>query len=360
MSPARSSSLLLALLGAGLVLSGCESNSAPTAELSRPVQVQRVSFKSAEDVRDFVGVIRARTETDLAFRVGGKVVERLVDNGDDVHAGQVVARLDPEDLQLRLDSARAALAAAKSNLAQAAADYKRFAILRDQGFATVADYDRKKAAKDEAVGRLDQASRAFDLARNQLAYTDLKADADGVVTATPVEPGQVVAAGQAVIRFAHSGAKEAVIALPETGLGDIRSAQATVRLWSDQGRVYTARLRELSAQADPATRTYAARFSIPDADSHVALGMTATVSLARNADDAAARLPLSAIIDHGKGPIVYVVDRNDQLAARPVTVASYGEEAALVTAGVSDGDTIVTLGVQKLEPGEKVRTIQTQ
>ena len=144
---------------------------------------------------------------------------------------------------------------------------------------SVADFDRKKAANDEAEGRLERAKRALDLARNQLAYAELKADADGVITATLAEPGQVVAIGQAVARLAHRGEKEAVVALPETWLGEARKSKATVRLWSDRDRSFAAQLRELSPQADPATRTYAARFTIADADDTVAFGMTATVTL---------------------------------------------------------------------------------
>src|SRR5207237_6990081 len=138
--------------------------------------------------------------------------------------------------------------------------------------AAVADYERKKAAKDEAEGRMERAQRALDLARNQLAYADLKADADGVITATLAEAGQVVAVGQAVARLAHRGEMEAVVALPETWLAEARASRATVRLWSDPDRSFAARLRELSPQADAATRTYAARFTILDADDGVALG----------------------------------------------------------------------------------------
>jgi len=190
-------------------------------------------------------VVRARYETDLGFRVAGKMVARLVNVGDRVRAGDVVARLDPRDLQLQAESADAELTAATSNLAQAAADELRYQSLRSRGYAAVADYERKKAAKDEAEGRMERARRALDLAHNQLAYTDLKADADGVITATLAEPGQVVNIGQAVARLAHRGEKEAVVALPESWLGAAQRSQATVHLWSDPNRSFTARLREL-------------------------------------------------------------------------------------------------------------------
>jgi RND family efflux transporter MFP subunit len=323
---------------------------------ARPVQVQRVAYQTEDASREFVGVVRARYETDVGFRVAGKITARVVNVGDRVRAGDVIAQLDPQDLRLQVESAQAELGAATSNLTQAAADELRFATLKARGYAAVADYDRKKAAMDEASGRLERAQRALDLARNQLAYAQLAADADGVITAALAEPGQVVAIGQPVVRLARHGEVEAVIALPETWLGEARQSQATVRLWSDPKRRFTARLRELSPQADPMTRTYAARFTIEDPDATVALGMTATVTLSRAADAPVAKLPLSAILNRGTGPSVYVVDRSGELGLRNVTVTSFTADAALITSGVSDGDRVVTLGVQKLDAGQHVRT----
>ena len=356
MSPARPNPLIaFAML---LLLAGCEANTAPATKSERPVQVQRVAFENENAAHDFVGVVRARYETDLGFRVAGKIVARLVNMGDRVRAGDVVARLDPQDLKLQVQSAEAELSAATTNLAQAAADLDRYTTLRSSGWASVADFDRKKSARGEAEGRLERARRALDLARNQLDYTDLKADADGVITATLVEAGQVVAIGQAVARLAHRGEKEAVVALPETWLGIARKSNATVRLWSDRERSFPATLRELSPQADAASRTYAARFTIKDADDTVAFGMTATVTLARAGEAQVARLPLSAILNRGAGPTVYLVDESGALMQRPVAVASFTEDTALVTSGLNVGDKVVTLGVQKLEAGLKVRTIE--
>ena len=350
----------LGALAALLLLAGCEAATAPAPKLDRPVQVQRVAFQSGEVSREFVGVVRARYETDLGFRVAGKIVTRVVNVGDRVRAGDVVARLDPRDLGLQVESAEAELAAATSNLAQAAADLERYTTLKGKGFASIADFDRKKAANDEAEGRLERAKRSLELARNQLGYAELKADADGVITATLAEPGQVVALGQAVARLAHRGEKEAVVALPESWLGEARKSKATVRLWSDRDRSFAARLRELSPQADAATRTYAARFTIEDADDTVAFGMTATVTLSHPTGTKVARLPLSAVLNRGSGASVYVVDEGGALVLRPVTVASFSETVALVTSGLRDGDQVVTLGVQKLEAGLKVRTVEVR
>jgi RND family efflux transporter MFP subunit len=350
----------IAVLALALFLAGCEGAAHPVAQVERPVQVQRVAFAREQSSRDFVGVVRARYETDLGFRVAGKIVTRVVNVGDRVQADDVVARLDPRDFKLQVESAEAELAAATSSLAQAAADEERYATLKSRGFAAVADFDRKKAARDEAEGRLERAKRALDLARNQLAYTDLKAGADGVITATLAEPGQVVAVGQAVARLAHRGEKEAVVALPETWLSEARASRATVRLWSDPDRAFAAQLRELSPQADPATRTYAARFSILDADDAVALGMTATVTLAHAAEAPVAKVPLAAVLNRGAGPSVFVVDEAGALALQPVTVSAFTQDAALVTAGVADGAKVVTLGVQKLVAGARVRAIEAR
>jgi len=349
--------VLLGILGPALA--GCQADSAPAAQVERPVQVQRVAFASEGTARSFVGVVRARYETDLGFRVAGKIVTRLVNVGDRVRTGDVIARLDPQDLKLQVESAEAEFAAATSNLTQAATDFDRAVSLRDRGFTSNLDFDRRKTAKDEAEGRLERARRALDLARNQLEYADLKADADGVITAIMAEPGQVVALGQPVARLAHKGEKEAVVALPETWVNEARDAQPAVTLWSVPGRTFHAHLRELSPQADPTTRTYAARFTLDDADDSVALGMTATVTLARASGAAVARLPLAAVFNRGEGPSVFVVNDARTLAIRPVTVASFTERVALVTGGLREGDEVVTLGVQKLEPGLKVRTLDT-
>jgi RND family efflux transporter MFP subunit len=347
-----------AALGLALLLAACQAETAPAPKMERPVQVQRVAFETGGAAREFVGVVRARHETDLGFRVGGKIVARAVSVGDRVRAGDVIARLDPQDLRLQVESAEAELAAATSSLTQAAADLARYTTLKARGFAAAAEFDRKQAANDEAESRLARARRALDLARNQLAYADLKADADGVITATLAEPGQVVSVGQPVARLAHRGDKEAVIALPETWLAEAREARATVRLWSDRDRTFTARLRELSPQADPATRTYAARFTILDADDTVAFGMTATVTLERPRDVPVAKLPLAAVLNRGTGASVYVVDESGALALQPVTVTAFTEDTAFVTSGIENGDRVVTLGVQKLEAGLRVRTVE--
>ena len=347
----------LALLSLLAACSDQATSATPKAE--RPVQIARVAFAPEQASRELVGVVRARHETDLGFRVAGKIMTRSINVGDTVHAGDVVAQLDPRDLNLQAESGQAEFTAATSNLADASAEEARYANLKARAAVAAADYDHKKAAKDEAIGRLERARRALDLAANQLAYAELKVDVDGVITATPAEPGQVVNLGQPVARIAHHGEVEALVALPETALGEARKSDASVQLWSDPGKRFKARLRELSPQADATTRTYAARFTIEEPGDAVALGMTATVRLTHPSTAQVAKLPLSAILNRGTGPSVYLVDAAGALELRPVTVASFSENAALVTSGIANGDQVVTLGVQKLVPGTQVRTVDT-
>jgi RND family efflux transporter MFP subunit len=342
------------------LLAACQDQAVSAiAKPERPVQVQQVAFRSDNASREFVGIVRARYETDLGFRVAGKMTDRIVNAGDRVRKGDLIARLDPEDLRLQVASAEAEISAATSNFAQASSDEERFTSLKARGYAAVADYERKKSARDEAESRLERARRSLELARNQLTYAELRANADGVITATLAEPGQVVAIGQAVVRLAQQGEMEAAVALPETWLAEARLSKANVRLWSGPTQSFTARLRELSPQADPSTRTYAARFTIVEPNDRVALGMTAILTLTHPAP-AVAKLPLAAVLDRGTGPSVYVVDKTGMLELRRVEVASFTGDAALLTAGVHAGERVVTLGVQKLGAGEKVRVVEAR
>lgn len=358
----------LLLTGSALLLAGCgqenpanagEAPASKEATLARPVQVTTVSFRPRETQKSFVGVVRARREIDLAFRVGGKVVQRLAEVGDRIEPGTVVARLDKEDLKLELESAKAEMQAATANLAQTTTEDTRYRALTAKGAASNADLDRKSLAKDEAVGRLERAKRSLELAENRLSYADLVADAAGVVVSTSAEPGQVVASGQTIVRVARLDEKEALVSLPETALADARTADAVVTLWAEPGRRILAHLRELSPQADVNSRTYPARFTLEGADETVALGMTATVTLRPKDQQQVARLPLSALIDRGHGPQVFVVDgATHAIVARPVEIAAYTGDEVLLSGGVAPGDAVVILGVQTLLPGQKVRTVQ--
>ncbi|RXF72832.1 efflux RND transporter periplasmic adaptor subunit [Hansschlegelia zhihuaiae] len=350
---------LTVVLAAGLAacdpVDGAER--ADHAATPRPVLTRAVAFEPRVAERSFVGVIRPRVESDLGFRVTGKVARRLVSVGDVVTAGEALATLDEVDLKLQAEQAEAERSAAAASLAQTEADFRRGTTLSKQGWTTAATVDRQRAAAEEARGRLARAERALSLARNATSYAVLEADADGVVTATSVEPGQVVAAGQAAIRLARTAEKEAAVSIPETLLERVRTAKAEVSLWSSAGRRYEAVLRELSPAADAATRTYLARFSMPSAGAEVQLGMTATVTLADKGEDRVMRLPLTALFNQGEGASVWTVGEGGKLTPKPVTVASYEAKDVLVSSGLAEGDRVVTLGVQKLDAKAPVRAV---
>src|ERR1700731_4462374 len=268
------------LAAIAITLAGCNDKVAEKPNPSRPVLVARVHYESESPERSFVGTIRPRIETDMGFRVPGKIAKRLVEVGQTVDVGQPLATLDEVDLKLQAEQAEAEFRAATGVLAQAAAAETRAKDLRAKGWTTDAQLDQAKAAGDEARARLNRAERSVELTKNSLSYATLEADTRGVVTATLVEPGQVVASGQTAIRVARFAEKEAVVAIPDTLLGDRKDGVATVTLWSEPNKKYVAKLREVAPSADPATRTYLANFWLPDAGDNVSLGMTATLTLA--------------------------------------------------------------------------------
>lgn len=341
-----------------LALAACDNSAGrPSDRPERVVLVAPVHFASQAQSREFVASIRPRIETDQGFRVTGKVVRRFVENGQRVKRGDLLATLDDADLRLQKEQAEAELAAARMALQQATADEARAIKLRKDGWTAQAALDRQRTAAEEARGRAQRASRAVELAGNSLDYASLKADADGVVTATSIEPGQVVAAGQAAVRIARSGELEAVVAVPEAFVSAAGSGEASLFLWSNPGKLYRAKLRELSPSADPVTRTFAARYSIAGADASVALGMSATLAIKNPGAGTAAAVPLAALFNQGKGPSVWKVDGEGNLTLAPVSVARYEAKTALLSGGVKEGETIVILGAHKLDPGQKVRPV---
>jgi RND family efflux transporter MFP subunit len=343
-----------------LALAGCNDTAAQHAAPIRPVLVAAVHYEAQARDRSFVGTVRPRIESDLGFRVGGKVLKRLVEVGAMLKPGQPLATLDEVDLKLQAEQAEAELRAAGGVLAQAAAAESRTKELRQKGWSTDAQLDQAKAAGDEARARVNRAERQVELTKNSLSYATLLADAPGVVTATLIEPGQVVAAGQTAFRVARLAEKEVVVAVPETLLARAKSGQARVSIWSVPDRLYLAKLRELAPSADPATRTYLAKFSMPDAGDEVQLGMTAMLVLSEPASERVARLPLSALFDQGAGPSVYTADAaTGTVALKPVSVKAYESNDVLISSGVEEGAKVVTLGVQKLNPAEKVRVVSS-
>ncbi len=321
--------------------------------------VATVHYEPESPERSFVGTIKPRIETDMGFRVPGKVAKRLVEVGQTVEVGQPLATLDELDLKLQAEQAEAELRAATGVLAQAAAAETRAKDLRVKGWTTDAQLDQSKAAADEARARLNRAERSVELTNNSLSYATLLADSRGVVTATLIDAGQVVASGQTAIRVARFAEKEAVVAIPETLVGRAKDGVASVTLWSEPDRKYAATLREIAPSADPATRTYLAKFSLPDAGESVSLGMTATLTLADAATVRVARLPLSALFSQGGDPSLYIVDDKGEVTLKPVTVKSYETNDVVITGGVDEGAKVVALGVQKLDPAQKVRVVSS-
>lgn len=343
-----------------LALGACTEQQAKESEKGRPVLVTTVHYESRSPERSFVGTIRPRIEADMGFRVPGKVAKRLVEVGQTVEVGQPLATLDEVDLKLQAEQAVAELTAATGVLAQASAAEGRAKDLRARGWSTDAQLDQAKAAADEARARLNRAQRSVELTNNSLSYATLEADSRGVVTASLIEPGQVVASGQTAIRVARSAEKEAVVAIPETMVNFAKQGAANVTLWSDPNKKYTAKLREIAPAADPATRTYLAKFSLPTADDAVSLGMTATLTLSDPETERVARVPLSALFSQGEAPSLYVADaKTGDVSLKPVTVKAYESKDVLVTSGVEEGASVVALGVQKLDPAQKVRIVSS-
>src|SRR6516225_9308803 len=349
-----------AVVAIALALGGCNDIAAQHAAPLRPVLVTSVHYEAQALQRRFVGTVRPRIEADVGFRVGGKVSKRLVEVGAMVDSGQPLATLDEVDLKLQAEQADAEFSAASGVLAQASAAEARAKELRQKGWSTDAQLDQAKAAADEARARLKRAERSVELTKNSLSYATLVADAPGVVTSTLIEPGQVVAPGQTAIRVARLAEKEVVVAIPETLLARAKSGDAQVAIWSEPGKTYVAKLRELAPSADPVTRTYLAKFSIPDAGDAVQLGMTATLTLSDPASERVARLPLSALFNQGNGPSVFVVDRNTgAVTLKPVSIKSYESSDVLISGGVDEGASVVALGVQKLDPAQKVKIVSS-
>lgn len=339
------------------LLAACGREAPPAAAPDiRPVRAEQVGRHTLEAGTRYAGEVRARHETDLAFRVGGRVRSRGVETGTEVRPGQVIATLDPSDYALAARAARSQLASAEAQATLAEADLKRFTELRARNFIAQAELDRRSTAAAAAEAQV-RALRA-DAARqgNQADYTRLTAPTAGVVTAVNFEAGQVVAAGQPVARLAQAGQREVRIDVPENALEALRGAKSlTVRLWSSPDKTYAGRLRELAPMADPATRTYAARVTIADPDAAVKLGMTASVELAA-ATAPGLTVPQSALYRVNGRPQVWVVDtKAGTVAARAVDLGALVGERAEVRSGLAAGEWVVTAGVHKLAPGQRVR-----
>ncbi len=348
----------LAVIAGGALLG--RDNQLPV-DTTSPRLVRAYTVTSAGgDSMEYTGVIHARTESDLAFRVSGKIIEKLVKAGDHVKRGQALMQLDPTDLRLAANAAQSAVEAARAQNKRAIADELRQRGLVAMKAVSVQEYEQAKAAADATTAQLNSALAYARQLENQAGYAVLRADADGVIMEIPADVGQVVGPGNVVVRLAHDGAREAVVNLPE-GNEKIAKSTATATLYADSGQTFPAKLRELSAMADPLTRTYQACYSLGGIGKNAPLGATVTVHLdGDNADGAVQQyeIPIGALYDGGAGTSVWVIDPNTStLSRRPVEVAKLGSETALVSKGLRPGERILALGAHLVKEGERVKIL---
>jgi membrane fusion protein, multidrug efflux system len=349
---------LMSVMVIALLLAACSRNE-PAPDPVRAVRTAVIAPQSAGASWEYAGEVRARTESRLGFRVGGKISRRQADLGESVKAGQVLAQLDPQDLQLGQDAARAGVAAAQANLDQAQADFKRFKELRDQGFISSAELERRDTTLKAAQAAFDQARAQASVQGNQAAYAVLVADAKGVITGIEADVGTVVAAGAPVVRLAHDGPREVVFSVPEDKVAMIKQLASQpgrfkVRLWGAETATLEATVREIAAAADAATRTFLVKADIGNAQ--VRLGQTATVLVELPRTAGVTKLPLSALKEEQGRTIVWVLDRPTMtVQPQPVQVAGADGNEAVIAAGLSAGQTVVTAGVHVLSPGQRVK-----
>ncbi len=346
--------VLLAVTAAAL-LAACNRDIRPSAA-ARPVIAERLNATRSAPAEEYSGAVHARYESALAFRVPGKIVARYVTLGETVHRGELLARLDGTDAALEKGAAGAALAAAGSNLKTAQEDLARYARLVKVGAISRSAYDHQRDQVAAAQATCQQAQRQYELRDNQLRYTDLRADHDGVITAVDAEVGQVVAEGQTVVSLAWSDGREVYIDVPEGRIGKFTGARRiSVSLWGTNN-AYSGSVREKSASADPATRTFLVKVAILNPGPEVRLGMTAGVKVEDAADPKELILPMTALYHRGAQTAVWIIDpKTRRLVLAPVRVERYSDDGVVIGAGIAAGEEVVLKGVNELYQGEPVQ-----
>jgi RND family efflux transporter MFP subunit len=342
------------------VLAACNhATSSSTDPRTQPPLVRIETVETAvQSERSFSGIVAARVQSDLGFRVPGKVLERLVDVGQTVRRGQALMRIDPTDLRLAMRAHEEAVAAAKTRARQAADDEARYRHLVSAKFVSASAYDKVKAAADSARAELNTAEAQAGVARNETGYAVLLADADGVVVETLAEPGQVVATGQVVVRVARAGLREAIIELPETLRPAIGSTGRATLYGS--GLTGPAKLRQLSDAANRQTRTFEARYVLEGRLADAPLGSTVSIEISDDRSVPMLHVPIGAIFDPGEGPGVWLIEgETPRVTRRAVQIASLSGEAASVVGNLEAGDRVVALGAHLLHEGERVRLAQS-
>jgi len=351
--------VLIAVLGAAaavtLFLRTPEASAVSDPRQYPPLVRLATAAQVTGSERGFTGIVGARVQSNLGFRVPGKLVERLVNVGQQVKAGQPLMRIDETDLRLALTAKRNAVAAARATVVQLDADEQRYASLRNSGWVSRQRYEQTKAALDTATAQLAAAEAQAGVAENEATYSVLAADADGTVVETLGEPGQVVAAGQTVVRLAQAGPREAIVTLPEKIRPAIGSV-AEASMYGDDGRRYGAHLRQLSDSADTQTRTYEARYVLDGEAATAPLGATVTIRLAGQTSQAEVQVPLGAVLDDGRKTGVWILDRaTSTVRFQPIKLVRVSGESAVIS-GLNPGDPIVSLGAHLLNEGTRVRT----
>ena len=351
----RTLPLLFAMASAS-VLAAC-GHGVKEAPAAKAVIATRLAPTDTTARDSYSGDVHARNESALGFRVSGKIIQRAVNLGDSVKAGQLLARLDGADAALNKDAAEAALTAAKSSYETAQRELARYQALVKTGAVSRSAFEHQQDLFTTAQANYQQAQRAFDLRANQLAYTELRADHDGVVTSVQADAGQVVAAGQTVLSLAWSSGREVYIDVPENRIGEFSGAKdIQVSLWGADGKRYPGSVRERSASADPATRTFLVKIAIRNPGPEVKLGMTAAVDVADAVDPEELLIPMSALYHKDQATAVWVVDpKTSHLELKPVQVQRYTDSGVVIGSGLEPGDTVVLKGVNELYEQEPVQ-----
>ena len=360
MKTGNRAALVAQCIAVSMTIAACGKAPESKPEDIRPVRVLRIEALSGARSIELAGEVRPRLETRLGFRVGGKMVQRLVEVGTTVKAGQPIARLDPSDLQLAAASAKTQIVQLEAERRFAEGDLRRYRELRDKNFISQAELDRRVSTFESTDARLEAARSQYKQAANQANYALLAADSAGVITAVEAEAGQVLSAGQTVVRLARAGETEVVAAVPETQRDAFERAGAfTLTLSALPGRTWKGKLRELSPAADPVTRTYTAKVTMLDPGNEVEFGMSARVAALVGSAEKRIELPVSALYGKGEAMQVWLVeglkDGIGSVRLQPVTTKGLAGDRVLVDSGLAPGNIVVVAGAQLLRAGQRVR-----
>ncbi|MFO1036239.1 MAG: efflux RND transporter periplasmic adaptor subunit [Geminicoccaceae bacterium] len=353
--------LPMLVLGIAALLAGCEQEQKEVVPEVRPVRTITIERQAAGVPVVLTGRIEAEDEVRLGFRLSGRMIERSVNVGDKVTAGQLIARLEPQDQNNALRAAEANLRAAQAQAAEAENEFQRQRTLEERGFAARAVYERARQARETTRSQVEAAQAQLRFARDQVSFTELHADAEGVVTEVGAEPGEVVQAGQMIVRLARENGRDAVFDVPAQV---IRSAPPDpvidVVLTEDRSIKAEGRVREVGAQADPVTRTFQVKVGLSDPPPEMRLGATVTGRMEVDEGEVIT-VPASALTRQGQDPAVWVVNpQDDTVALRAIDVVRFEPASVVVSEGLEPGDIVVTAGVQALHPGQKVRLLEAR